>query len=48
MMLKLLKQEWPADKISAAFERVGLSPQIRAEKVSLEQFVALTKLLTNE
>jgi 16S rRNA (adenine1518-N6/adenine1519-N6)-dimethyltransferase len=48
MMMKLLKQEWPAEKVSAAFERVGLSPQIRAERVSLEQFVELTKLLATE
>jgi 16S rRNA (adenine1518-N6/adenine1519-N6)-dimethyltransferase len=45
MMLKLLKHDWPADKLTAAFERLGLSPQIRAEKVSLEQFAELTKIL---
>lgn len=45
MMLKLLKQEWDAEKLAAAFEKLGLSPQIRAEKVSLEQFVDLTTLL---
>jgi 16S rRNA (adenine1518-N6/adenine1519-N6)-dimethyltransferase len=47
MMMKLLKQEWPADKLAEAFQRVGLSPQIRAEAVTLEQFVALTTCLTN-
>jgi 16S rRNA (adenine1518-N6/adenine1519-N6)-dimethyltransferase len=45
MMLKLLKQDWPVDKLTAAFEQLGLSPQIRAEKVSLEQFVQLTQML---
>jgi 16S rRNA (adenine1518-N6/adenine1519-N6)-dimethyltransferase len=45
MMLKLLKQDWPVEKLTAAFERLGLSPQIRAEKVSLLQFVELTALL---
>jgi 16S rRNA (adenine1518-N6/adenine1519-N6)-dimethyltransferase len=45
MMLKLLKQEWPADRVTAAMEEIGLSPQIRAEAVTLEQFVALTKRL---
>ena len=45
MMLKLLKQNWPADKLLAAFESLGLSPQIRAEKVTLEQFVRLTELM---
>lgn len=48
MMMKLLKQEWPAEKLAEAFERVGLSPQIRAEAVTLEQFVGLTACLTNE
>ncbi len=45
MMLKLLKQEWPVEKLTAAFAQLGLSPQIRAERVTLEQFVELTKLL---
>ena len=45
MMLKLLKAGWPADKLAAAFAQAGLSPQIRAEAVSLEQFVRLTQLL---
>ena len=45
MMLKLLKQDWPADKLAAAFEELKISPQERAEKLSLEEFVALTKNL---
>jgi 16S rRNA (adenine1518-N6/adenine1519-N6)-dimethyltransferase len=45
MMLKLLKQDWPGDKLLTAFEQVGLSPQTRAEKVSLEQFTRLTQIL---
>ncbi len=45
MMLKLLKTEWPEDKLIAAFARLNLSPQIRAEKVTLEQFAALTEEL---
>ena len=45
MMLKLLKTEWPEDKLLAAFAQLDLSPQIRAEKVTLEQFAALTKIL---
>ncbi len=45
MMLKLLKRDWPVDRLEAAFESAGLSPQIRAEKVSLEQFVSLTRTL---
>ena len=45
MMLKLLKQDWPAEKLAAAFEQLKLSPQERAEKLSLEQFIALTEKL---
>lgn len=45
MMMKLLKQEWPPDQLSAGFNQIGLSPQIRAEAVTLEQFVQLTNLL---
>ena len=43
MMHKLLKAEWPEDTLRGAFARIGLSAQVRAEKVSLEQFVELTK-----
>jgi 16S rRNA (adenine1518-N6/adenine1519-N6)-dimethyltransferase len=45
MMLKLLKQDWPKETLEAAFATLNISPQERAEKLSLEQFVALTKLL---
>jgi 16S rRNA (adenine1518-N6/adenine1519-N6)-dimethyltransferase len=45
MMLKLLKQDWAADKLASAFAELKISPQERAEKLSLEQFVALTKIL---
>lgn len=46
MMFKLLRAEWPEEKLSAAFTELGLSPQARAETVSLEKFVALTGLLS--
>jgi 16S rRNA (adenine1518-N6/adenine1519-N6)-dimethyltransferase len=46
MMLKLLKQDWAADKLTVAFAELKISPQERAEKLSLEQFVALTKILS--
>jgi 16S rRNA (adenine1518-N6/adenine1519-N6)-dimethyltransferase len=46
MMLKLLKQDWAADQLAAAFAELKISPQERAEKLSLEQFVDLTRLLT--
>lgn len=45
MIMKLLKQQWPKEKLEAAFTELNISPQERAEKLSLEQFVALTKLL---
>jgi 16S rRNA (adenine1518-N6/adenine1519-N6)-dimethyltransferase len=47
MMFKLLKQEWPKEKLEAAFGELNISLQERAEKLSLEQFVALTKLLAD-
>src|ERR1700679_3423021 len=47
MMLKLLKQDWAVDKLAAAFAELKISPQERAEKLSLEQFVELTKLIGN-
>ena len=45
MMLKLLKQEWPKEKLEAVFAELKISPMERAEKLSLEQFVALTEKL---
>lgn len=43
MMLKLLKEDWPAEKLEPAFERLRLPGQVRAEKVSREQFIRLTQ-----
>ena len=48
MMLKLLKQDWTEENLTAAFATIGLSPQVRAEAVSLEHFVALTKALSSK
>jgi 16S rRNA (adenine1518-N6/adenine1519-N6)-dimethyltransferase len=45
MMLKLLKKDWPEARLVAEFERLGLSPQIRAENVSLEQFAQMAQAL---
>ncbi len=45
MMAKLLKADWPAEKLQQAFTELNVSPMERAEKLSLEQFVALTTLL---
>ncbi len=46
MMFKLLKEDWPADKILAAFNKLSLPEQVRAEQVPLEAFAALTKELS--
>jgi 16S rRNA (adenine1518-N6/adenine1519-N6)-dimethyltransferase len=45
MMAKLLKQQWPAEKITVSLEQLQLRPDVRGEKLSLAQFVALTRLL---
>ncbi len=47
MMKNLLRAEWPAQSVEAAMADVGLSLQARAEVVSLEQFVALTRHLAS-
>ena len=46
MMLKLIKQDWPQQRLAQEFERLNLSPQIRAEKVSLDQFIQLARNLS--
>lgn len=45
MMFKLLKNDWPEDRVLAAFTHLGIPPQERAEKVGLEVFTELSKLL---
>jgi 16S rRNA (adenine1518-N6/adenine1519-N6)-dimethyltransferase len=45
MLLKLLKQNWPSEQLVEVFAQLGLDEKIRGEKVSVEQFVAMTKLL---
>jgi len=45
MMLKLLKEDWPEPRLVAEFERLRLSPQIRAEEVPLEQFAQMAQAL---
>jgi 16S rRNA (adenine1518-N6/adenine1519-N6)-dimethyltransferase len=46
MMFKLLKEDWPAGRLKAAFAQLSLSPQARAESASLEQFARLTGILS--
>jgi 16S rRNA (adenine1518-N6/adenine1519-N6)-dimethyltransferase len=45
-MLKLLKQEWDPSRLEPAFHQAGVPSDARAETVSLEQFVQLTRLLS--
>ncbi|MFM1768053.1 MAG: rRNA ((1518)-N(6)/adenine(1519)-N(6))-dimethyltransferase RsmA [Verrucomicrobiota bacterium] len=45
MMLKLLKAGWPVPVLERAFAETGLDPGTRAERVTLEQFVGLTRAL---
>ncbi len=45
MFFKLLKGDWAEPRLREVFERLNLSAQIRAEAVSLDQFVQMTQLL---
>jgi 16S rRNA (adenine1518-N6/adenine1519-N6)-dimethyltransferase len=46
MMFKLLRNDWPQKSLEEAFERAKLPAQVRAEAVSLEQFVLLARMLS--
>jgi 16S rRNA (adenine1518-N6/adenine1519-N6)-dimethyltransferase len=46
MMFKLLKEDWPAARLEPAFTQTAIDPRARAETVSLEQFVRLTRILS--
>ena len=48
MMMKLLKTDWPLPKLEAAFAELGISAQARAETLSLEQYVELTRRLCHQ
>jgi len=45
MTMKLLRQEWPAERLGKAFECAKLAHTVRAEEISLGQFVTLTRSL---
>lgn len=47
MMFKLLRQDWPEQKLAAAFDALSLPRDARAETVTLEQFVRLTQWLAH-
>jgi len=45
MMAKLLRSGWPQEGVGRAMAELNLAPQIRAEAVTLEQFIELTRRL---
>ena len=45
MMLKLLKRDWPEEALASAYTQLNLSPQIRAEKLTVGQFAQLAMIL---
>lgn len=47
MMLKLLKQDWPPERLQPAFEAARIPLAARAEDVTPEQFATLTATLTS-
>jgi len=46
MMLKLLREDWPAEKLEAVLAELRIPARERAERLSLEQFAQLASLLT--
>lgn len=46
MMFKLLKEDWREEELACTFEELRILPTERAEKLSLEAFVRLTKLIS--
>jgi 16S rRNA (adenine1518-N6/adenine1519-N6)-dimethyltransferase len=46
MLLKLLRQDWPEATLTRAFRELGLESGVRAEKLAVAQWAALTKSLT--
>jgi hypothetical protein len=46
MMMKLLRQDWPADRLARAFNAEAIPESARAEVVSLDQYVALARHLS--
>jgi len=48
MMLKLLREDWPEEKLEQVFAELKIPLQERAEKLSLEQFAAMAKSLCKQ
>lgn len=47
IFLKLLKADWPEQKLKETFEAMQLDPKIRAEKLSIEQFAEMARRLAS-
>jgi 16S rRNA (adenine1518-N6/adenine1519-N6)-dimethyltransferase len=47
MMLKLLREDWPVERLESAFAELKIPAQERAEKLGLTQFVLLTEELSS-
>lgn len=45
MMLKLLRSDWPAERLEEAFARLGLERTIRAEELGVDDLARLTRKL---
>jgi 16S rRNA (adenine1518-N6/adenine1519-N6)-dimethyltransferase len=45
MLLKLLKQDWAAERLQNVFQQLDLNPKARGQELSLQHFVALTRQL---
>lgn len=48
MMHKLLRQDWPAERLDRAFAQLDLPKGVRAENLTTGQFVQLTESLAEE
>jgi 16S rRNA (adenine1518-N6/adenine1519-N6)-dimethyltransferase len=46
MLMKLLRADWPGERLAVAFEKLGLARDVRAETLSVERWAELTKALT--
>jgi 16S rRNA (adenine1518-N6/adenine1519-N6)-dimethyltransferase len=48
MMFKLLKEDWPEERLDRAFRTGGISLTARAETINLERFLELTRNLASQ
>ncbi len=48
MLHKMLKSAWPLPRLDAAFEALGIDQRVRAEELTVEQFIALHEALASQ